>query len=296
MTRREAYIILGISSDQSKSAIKKAYYRKAKELHPDKNPDKNTHEAFVRLTEAYEVLTKPPKVRYSKRKSGSRWSSKSQGQSKGQHFRSSHYKHRNYNNPYDPDFRDHYEKAKEAYERDFERRSQTIYQTNFDEYIKGSKRKIAKVFAAIGIVFSLFFMLDHHLPKKGSIVNARNIRIEYRATYDPSYFLIVNNIEFKISSEDCLSFHHYNPPLSLQKTAIFNRPFSIQFPVYSQVKEYSSPGVYFFFYIALILLSIPFLTFFFEKPTFNFVFFAIHYNLYVFPIILVYYFLSRVVF
>lgn len=50
------YQLLGIQQDAGISAIKKAYRNKAFLLHPDKNPGKDTREAFIQVTEAYEKL------------------------------------------------------------------------------------------------------------------------------------------------------------------------------------------------------------------------------------------------
>ncbi|MFN4123243.1 MAG: J domain-containing protein [Flavobacteriales bacterium] len=50
------YQLLGIRPDAGISAIKKAYRNKAFLLHPDKNPGKDTREAFIQVTEAYEKL------------------------------------------------------------------------------------------------------------------------------------------------------------------------------------------------------------------------------------------------
>lgn len=52
------YDLLGVSTDASKSAIKKAYFSKAKDIHPDKNKDDpKAHDQFVELHEAYSVLS-----------------------------------------------------------------------------------------------------------------------------------------------------------------------------------------------------------------------------------------------
>lgn len=61
MAKRDAYEILGISRDADEQEIKQAYYRLAKQHHPDKNPD-NSEEATERFKEiqsAYEVLKNP---------------------------------------------------------------------------------------------------------------------------------------------------------------------------------------------------------------------------------------------
>lgn len=55
---KDYYEILGVDEDASKDEIKKAYRKKAKKFHPDKNPDNQewAREKFKKVSEAYEVL------------------------------------------------------------------------------------------------------------------------------------------------------------------------------------------------------------------------------------------------
>jgi molecular chaperone DnaJ len=57
MAKRDYYELLGISKGATEQEIKKAYRKKAMELHPDRNKDKPEAEAeFKEINEAYDVL------------------------------------------------------------------------------------------------------------------------------------------------------------------------------------------------------------------------------------------------
>lgn len=58
---QDLYELLGVARDADADAIKKAYRRLARQLHPDVNPDPETQERFKEVTRAYEVLSDPQK-------------------------------------------------------------------------------------------------------------------------------------------------------------------------------------------------------------------------------------------
>lgn len=60
-TRRELYRVLAVASDASREEIKKAYYKLALQLHPDRKGgcQEDTTAAFQRVGQAYEVLSDP---------------------------------------------------------------------------------------------------------------------------------------------------------------------------------------------------------------------------------------------
>jgi molecular chaperone DnaJ len=58
---QDLYELLGVDRDADADAIKKAYRRLARQLHPDVNPDPETHERFKEVSLAYEVLSDPEK-------------------------------------------------------------------------------------------------------------------------------------------------------------------------------------------------------------------------------------------
>lgn len=63
MAKSDYYEILGLAKDASEADIKRAYRQKAKELHPDRNPEKRewARKEFRKIAEAYEVLSDPQK-------------------------------------------------------------------------------------------------------------------------------------------------------------------------------------------------------------------------------------------
>jgi len=63
LAKHDYYEVLGITRDASAEQIKQAYRRKAKELHPDRNPNsrKRAEQEFKRAAEAYEILSDPNK-------------------------------------------------------------------------------------------------------------------------------------------------------------------------------------------------------------------------------------------
>jgi molecular chaperone DnaJ len=58
---QDLYELLGVSRDADADAIKKAYRRLARQLHPDVNPDPETQDRFKEVSRAYEVLSDPQK-------------------------------------------------------------------------------------------------------------------------------------------------------------------------------------------------------------------------------------------
>jgi ribosomal protein L37AE/L43A len=59
MRRYKYYEILGVDKKATHEEIKAAYKKLAKKWHPDVNPDPEAHKKFIKINEAYEVLSNP---------------------------------------------------------------------------------------------------------------------------------------------------------------------------------------------------------------------------------------------
>ena len=58
---KDLYEVLGVAKDATDEEIKKAFRRRARELHPDVNKAPNAEDQFKELNEAYDVLSDPQK-------------------------------------------------------------------------------------------------------------------------------------------------------------------------------------------------------------------------------------------
>ncbi len=61
MSQPDLYALLGVSRDADGDAIKKAYRKRARQLHPDVNPDPEASAKFQEVGRAYEILSDPQK-------------------------------------------------------------------------------------------------------------------------------------------------------------------------------------------------------------------------------------------
>jgi hypothetical protein len=290
MTRNEAAQILGISPQANENAIKKAFRKKAMKLHPDRNKAPNARSQFIQVHEAYEYLNDLATGRTTETYSRSTYKTQSRSSSK---FRSPNHKHRHYADPYEhmsrEEFEERYERAKSAAFANQNRKDAEIHSNALDEYQNTWRHTFAKYMAGIGLVLAILFTLDFLLGTVTEEISSSETEItsisDNQNTY---YYLTIHHIDISLPKR----LHYYlkkkDIRFYIKHTRIFKDIITVDFKAnnqqYSITPRYSS---YESFPLVPLLMLFPLLSFWLERPTFNFVFFAVYYNLYVFPIITV---------
>jgi len=312
MTRTEAAQILGISPQAKEEAIKKAFRKKAMKLHPDRNKAANARSQFIEVHEAYEYLTDLATGRTTET-----YTSSSRHSHHSSKFRSAHHKHRHYADPYEhmsrEEFEQRFNRARQAAEDALDRESNIIYQNSLDEYQDTWRKPLAKAMAVVGIVLALLFIVDYSLGLTEESVPDSEVKIYYHWQNHVAYatieiygneYTLPNEAKYilkkkKDPSKIVIKGKTYDIPIgkrelsggnntiifSINRTHIFKDIVGITIQSGHNIENLTPTySAYNSFPIVPILLLLPLLSFWFEKPKFNFVFFAVNYNIYVFPI------------
>jgi len=314
MTRNEAAKILGITPKADENAIKKAFRKKALELHPDRNSKADARIRFIEVHEAYEYLLD---LYFGRIKEGYS-TTRTYSTTNKSKFRSENHKHRHYKDPYADmsreDFESRFERAQKAAEANLERESELIYQNALDEFQSTWRKPLSKVMSVVGIILALLFIIDYSMGLTEESISSSSVQIRRKIEDHKGFFTIevrghtyrlpedLNPIfeETKANRNIIINGEIIKTPVNIpisgiklsdlqftvNRTHLFKDIVGISIISSKFHKRLQSEySVYGSFPLIPFLLLLPFISFWFEKPKFNFVFFAINYNIYVFPIL-----------
>ena len=284
MTREEARKILGIPPGAGAKEIKKAYRKKAMKVHPDHNDSPDARLEFIELHDAYEVLTSRKTTSSSRASAHHRPTYKSTSHSSHTNYnqRASAYTHRHHT--HSQDWEEDVRRARATYDDLFEKRSKKIYQQFFDDYRLGWKRKVVIFITIVSAILSLVFTIDYFLPekKKSSLVSLSEDRGYYYAEFDSRKVELTKLEFFSLLTNEVVVVYYYSP-IFKDFSEVYVSAFDLQ-----RVYDITPGTPITTFPIVPLVLLFPIISFFRERPTFNFTFFTVHINLYGIPLLIGY--------
>ena len=292
MTLNEAYKILGISSSANEKEVKRVYRKLAMIYHPDKNSAPNAKEKFVEVHDAYEVITNPNKQTTASYSTSSTTNSRRSASHSGHHFRSRDYNfsasnHANRQNR-EETYEERYERARKAAEEFEDKKSNKIYEAFLDDYRNSWKRKWVRMVAVAAGILAFIFTMDQILPSES---HTASLRWGQHYFGQDTYYISFDGYEYNINHATYLGYHNKPSIVVYKTTPIFKdlKSANIVLPENNtEIPVNLGLGAATSFPLVPLLLLYPALSFFVERPKFNFVFFNIHFNIYGIPAFLLF--------
>ncbi|MFN5912609.1 MAG: J domain-containing protein [Bacteroidota bacterium] len=204
MSLSRKYALLGLDESASDQEVRRRYRTLAMRYHPDKNPSPEAAEKFIRITEAYESILDRRNEHSTRRKEPA--------------------------NQYEKE-RQHKERVMEARRRyqEQQRKEQLENERYYQNLINGKKWKIISLCATIGIILSIFIMLDLFLPmhsRKDRV--AEYARDVYSGPRGKSISLIRTEDDQFLWIEDLnFSLYAYYPDIYVERSWIFHDPVQV---------------------------------------------------------------------
>ncbi len=280
MNKSDAYNIMGLSFDASKNEVKHKYRELAKKYHPDINNNKDSISKFIEVSEAYEFLS-------NNRKKASHFNKENKNNTK----RTQNYRPYNYE-----DQKNRFERANDIFNKEFSKQSNELYERLFYKYRNSNQRKIAIIFSVLGLIVSALFTYDtlsSHIDIPISINTNTENSINIYQKMDGDIIANYKGTEYIITDKEYYLIKKYNHISTVQKiafirkTRLFKNGVALKIVNPENEQQYicktNNANINQWLLLIIILMAFPSLSFIWEKPTFNFVFFAINYNLYGFP-------------
>ncbi len=286
MNHQEAYKLLQLSPSSTDKEIKQAYRKYAMLYHPDRNHNSNAYQKFIDISEAYELLSNKQNIYVNPKPKNHKQRSK---------FRSSEHKYRNYQSYNSKKENERSERARQRYENEFSNQSNELYAKIYSQYKNSIKRKLTVYFAIIGIIISSLFTADFFTKTEKIYVNPEHIYVQFHNNFvtfeyqNEDFYLSINNLQLL---QNILRNKDNRYKILIEKTSLLNNTLGISFYDNTLKTETiyinKESNILFWLPLILFLMIIPALSIIFERPSFNFVFFIINYNMYAFPFIVVF--------
>jgi curved DNA-binding protein CbpA len=245
---KKYYNRLGLSETASSEDVRRQFRKLAMKYHPDKNPSEDAQDEFLKITEAYEILTGKKKIQNPL---GSRTSGSNRAAQK--------------------------ERVREARKRYYEQiiKEQKETEIYFNALLKSRGWKVISISAVVGIILSVSLLFDFFLPNHYSNDRLTHYALDVYSSVQSnekrvSLVMTDKNDQYWIEQLDFPFFGQYRD-FRVQKTWIFHDP--VQLISVQDGKVVLYPVEYTFFSFAHLIIPIfllPAFTMYYKRKTITF--------------------------
>ena len=248
MSLKKYYSRLGLSETANSEDIRRQFRKLAMKYHPDKNQSEGAQEEFLKITEAYEILTGKRKIENSRE-------SKRTGSARPQQK----------------------ERVREARRRHYEQviKEQEETEIYFKGLLKSRGWKVVTRSSILGAILSLCLILDLFLPHHYSQDRMSHYAMDIYSsgqTIEKRVSLVrtAKNEEYWIEELDYPFYGQY-PDFFVQKSWIFQDPTNLVSIQHGKFALYAVHYTYFsFFYLMIPVFLIPAFTWYYKRKTITF--------------------------
>jgi len=245
---KKYYSRLGLSETANSEDIRRQFRKLAMKYHPDKNQSEGAQEEFLKITEAYEILTGKRKIENSRE-------SKRTGSARPQQK----------------------ERVREARRRHYEQviKEQEETEIYFKGLLKSRGWKVVTRSSILGAILSLCLILDLFLPHHYSQDRMSHYAMDIYSsgqTIEKRVSLVrtAKNEEYWIEELDYPFYGQY-PDFFVQKSWIFRDPTNLVSIQRGKFVLYAVHYTYFsFFYFLIPIFLIPAFTRYYKRKTITF--------------------------
>jgi curved DNA-binding protein CbpA len=245
---KKYYSRLGLSETANSEDIRRQFRKLAMKYHPDKNQSEGAQEEFLKITEAYEILTGKRKIENSRE-------SKRTGSARPQQK----------------------ERVREARRRHYEQviKEQEETEIYFKGLLKSRGWKVVTRSSILGAILSLCLILDLFLPHHYSQDRMSHYAMDIYSsgqTIEKRVSLVrtAKNEEYWIEELDYPFYGQY-PDFFVQKSWIFQDPINLVSIQHGKFALYAVHYTYFsFFYLLIPVFLIPAFTWYYKRKTITF--------------------------
>jgi len=269
MNLAECYAILRIEKTYDEKLIKTAYRLLAKEIHPDLNPSVDTTEQFRLVKEAYDTLLLFLEFR------------KNHGSNIGQMIIDEE-------NKDDADIMERVEKARKKKQEAREREEALIHKI-YKTYTRSWRIYFAAFLLLIGIPTAILLAYDFKTQGDISLFKIASTAVSNKdKVYEDLYIQLNDGTSIPVTAELFVNCKK-GKPILVERGHFFGEIKALYeikgqaFIPYEPISFFNDAWLF-----LMVLLILPLFSFLLMKPTFTFVFFFVHYNMFLQPLIIAY--------